>query len=628
LLAVCCFDNGGLWRWPETRRITAEPAILNTIRVGAEGLERSQGSEARRFEVLLRYPQSADSLYRAYGSCSRRFQKGLPVMIGVVANPAEDRVVREFFELFKTPWEFYRSDRSYEVLVCASDADFNRNAAQVVVVYAGQKLTFDSEENIDLASHARGDCVLSYNGLRIPIYGDCLTFHGEGSSVLCDKDSQLPAIHLRRTGERVVARIGYNLFDEIRTLLTAGQPDANAAVATLDLHIALLRNLIVSSGISLVEIPPVPAGYQFIACLTHDVDHPAIRLHGLDHTTVGFLYRAVLGSIVEVVRGRMPFAGLLSNWTAALTLPFVHLGIAKDFWCGFDRYAKLEKGLGSSFFVIPFKDRPGQSGAGPAPSRRASRYGVGEIAGRVRELISVGCEIGLHGIDAWHDGSRAREELDEIRRITGMQAIGVRMHWLYFCEQSPEVLERAGADYDSTVGYNGTVGYRAGTAQVYKPLETTRLLELPLHIMDTALFFPGHLHLFPQEASKRVGAIIDNAVHFGGVVTVNWHDRSIAPERLWGDFYLQLIDELKNNGAWFATAGEAVAWFRKRRSVSFENTSWETNAPNANGKITLGIGGHDVPGLRLRVHTAGKPPQDTLIDAAVPEHARLVLDKS
>jgi len=31
----------------------------------------------------------------------------------------------------------------------------------------------------------------------------------------------------------------------------------------------------------------------------------------------------------------------------------------------------------------------------------------------------------------------------------------------------------------------------------------------------------------------------------GGVLTVNWHDRSIAPERLWDDFYLDLLDDLK-----------------------------------------------------------------------------------
>ena len=68
---------------------------------------------------------------------------------------------------------------------------------------------------------------------------------------------------------------------------------------TLDLHIAVLRDLIVASGAPLVEIPPVPEGYRFIACLTHDVDHPSIRQHRFDHTMFGFLYRAVVHSLVK-----------------------------------------------------------------------------------------------------------------------------------------------------------------------------------------------------------------------------------------------------------------------------------------------------------------------------------------
>lgn len=184
------------------------------------------------------------------------------------------------------------------------------------------------------------------------------------------------------------------------------------------------------------------------------------------------------------------------------------------------------------------------------------------------------------------------------------------MHWLYFGEQSQGILDNAGADYDSTVGFNETVGYRAGTAQVYKPLDAVRLLELPLHVMDTALFYPGHMHLKPKEASKRVDAIIQNAVHFGGVITVNWHDRSIAPERLWGDFYLHLINDLKERGAWLATASEAVAWFRKRRSVTFESRSLETNEPT--GKVT--VDSDREPGLCLRIHTPGKSHQDTVIN--------------
>ena len=63
---------------------------------------------------------------------------------------------------------------------------------------------------------------------------------------------------------------------------------------------------------------------------------------------------------------------------------------------------------------------------------------------------------------------------------------------------------------------------------------------------------------------------IDRAAEFGGVLTFNWHDRSIAPERLWDGFYLKLLGELKSRGAWFATAAQTVSWFRNRRLAVVE----------------------------------------------------------
>ena len=528
-------------------------------------------------------------------------------MIGINASPSEHSVVCEFFELFKTPWEFCRRDRQYEVLLCVGDCDCNENAAKLILTYAGRKLPSDARDNIQIASQRNDACNLSYKGIRVPIYGASVTFRGNGNGALVDEESGLAALHLLQSGGRVVARIGYDLFDEIRTLITTGQPVANASAPTLELHIALLRDLIVGAGIPLIEIPPVPDGYRFIACLTHDVDHPSIRQHKFDHTTLGFLYRALFGSLLDVCCGRKSLVSLLTNWAAALKLPLVHLGLAKDFWCEFDHYAKLEKGLPSSFFVIPFKDNPGRIGKGQAPSRRASRYGASDIAGDIRKLMSSGCEIGLHGIDAWLDSSKGQEELEEIRQITGLQdiEIGVRMHWLYFDEQSPTMLERAGAAYDSTVGYNQTVGFRAGTTQVYKPIEAAVLLELPLHAMDTALFFYAHLHLSPEEANQRIRAIIASAVRFGGCLTFNWHDRSIAPERLWGDTYEVLIQELKNQQAWFATATQAVAWFRKRRSAVFEHVSWGHD----DLRVSISVDARDEwPALLLRIYQA-QPPQ-------------------
>ena len=100
---------------------------------------------------------------------------------------------------------------------------------------------------------------------------------------------------------------------------------------------------------------------------------------------------------------------LLTNWAAAIRVPFVHLGVASDFWSDLHRYVKLDPGAASTFFVIPRKDYPGQTSEGEAPPRRAARYGARDIADAIRRLMTAGCEIGVHGIDAWLDSFRGRE---------------------------------------------------------------------------------------------------------------------------------------------------------------------------------------------------------------------------
>lgn len=524
-------------------------------------------------------------------------------MIGVIAEPRDHEVVREFFELFKTPWEFYRGDGEYDVLLCAGNAQFDAKA-KLVLFYAGRRIHFDDQQRLQSNQQPGHASVVTYQGTRIPIYGDTITFPTQRNGLLTDESSQECAAYLDESGDRVLARIGYDLFVEVRTLLTVGQPPVNASLPALELHIAILRDLITACGVSLVEIPPVPDGYRFVACLTHDVDHPSIRQHKLDHTLVGFLFRAVFGSMVEVVLGRMSIRDAIKNWAAAFTLPFVYMGVAKDFWRDFDdRYLELEKGLPSTFFVIPRKNYPGERVDGSAPALRAARYDANDLADTICRLRAAGCEVGLHGIDAWLDSTTGHEELEELRRLTGTSEIGVRMHWLYYNEKSPTVLEKAEVAYDSTVGYNETVGYRAGTTQAYKPLGVERLLELPMHVMDTALFYLSYLGLSPRTSAIRLRQMADTVAEFGGCLTVNWHDRSLAPERLWGRSYRNLIQELKSLGAWFATAGQAVSWFRKRRSAVFETDSIE---PGVVRVKVAAAHANILPALRLRIHKARK----------------------
>ena len=519
-------------------------------------------------------------------------------MLGVISDPTEESAVREFFELFKIPWEFYRNERQYQVVLCTGDAKPEPSSTRLLILYASEETEFDVRLKIETRLHDH-ETNLSLSAGSLPLYGCHATFLHRGTKVLSSDDTGKTVGFVDRLEDQLFARVGYDLFREVQCLLTRGQPPANAGTPTLELHIAFLRDLIVGCGIPLVEIPPLPEGYPFVVCLTHDVDHASIRRHKFDRTMFGFLYRATLGSLFNVVRGRLPWRKMFTNWAAAAKLPFIYFGIAKDIWLQFDRYVEIEKGNPSTFFVLPFEGDPGRSSEGRAPWARASRYDASHIASKIPRLTSAGCEIGLHGIDAWLDSSRGREEAKRITRFSGKETAGVRMHWLYWSEDSPVILEDGGFPYDSTVGYNDAIGYRAGTSQVYKPLQASRILELPLHVMDTALFYPNRLDLSPREARKRVSSILDNAARLGGAVTINWHDRSIAPERLWDDFYVELLNDLETRGAWFATATQAVSWFRKRRSAVFEEVQFDSGALHV--KVSTS-GGDKLAGLRLRIH--------------------------
>jgi len=245
-------------------------------------------------------------------------------MIGVLARDAEHPVVREFFELFKTPWEFYRSGSHYEVLIC-SDIRLPGNSAKLIIVYGAEQKPFDQQKGIESHSPCTNP-ILSYKGRQIPIYGRCTTFESPTWQTLLHESTQKPAaLEISSNGQKLV-RIGFDLFQEIHHLLTRGQPLVQARIPALELHITVLRDLILSCGIALLEIPPVPAGFTFIVCLTHDVDHAGIKNHKFDHTMFGFLYRALIGSVIELLSGRKTLKRVAINWMAAFSLPLVHLG--------------------------------------------------------------------------------------------------------------------------------------------------------------------------------------------------------------------------------------------------------------------------------------------------------------
>jgi hypothetical protein len=337
----------------------------------------------------------------------------------------------------------------------------------------------------------------------------------------------------------------------------------------------------------LVEIPPVPWGYSYMVALTHDVDITSVKERSW--FSVGYaIYNCFLNrDFIDGVR-------ILVAKTKTFKKSFIKKLFTKDPWNCFEEWLRIEDEMGvkSSFYFIPFKNLAGID----APKIREAKYDLDE--GLIRKLVEGGWEVGVHGIDNWKDVKRGKEELSRILKLINPK-IGTRIHWLFFDEETWKRLDEAGYYYDTSFGYNDDVGFRAGTLQVYPPRGVKNLVELPLHIQDGSLFRRKYLNLPEDEAKKRCDEIFDYVKKYGGVVTLLWHQVSLASPHDWGDFYRYLVEKGSKEGAWVTRAVDVVDWFKMRRSVKLSYM-------REGNKLKIRLKGLEnregIPKMRLRIH--------------------------
>jgi hypothetical protein len=520
-------------------------------------------------------------------------------MIGVICPASQRPIVEEFFELFKTPWEFHRPETTYDVVIATAPTQV-APSARLLIVSGSARHWCDVGGVSPIGAEPNG-ILISHRTHTFPVYRKAAVLEGSAAPLATIPDrSAVVGVEFQHTDQRIV-RIGYDLFDEVGFLLSNGQPPARAAIPTLELHIDVLRDWMRSSGLAFVEVPPVPSGFDFAACLTHDVDFINLRDHITDRSILGFIARALFPANLRDTRSKIAWRRLWKNWRALLSLPAVYFRLCRDTWFDIDRFAEIERGLGATYFFIPLGNYPGMPSPNPAPRLRAARYDVTEHATLVQTLKAGGAEIGTHGLDAWYSPERGKTELNIIGSVAGQAPIGVRMHWLYFSADSPRHLEEAGFEYDSTMGFNEAVGFRSGTTQVFRFPGLARLLELPLNIMDSALFYGSRMGLSERDALASCTSVVERLKTYGGALTINWHTRSLSPERNWDEFYLELIQILRRHRTWFANSQEVVGWFRDRRRIRFDRVT--STAGRVSVRVDMsGVASGSIPGFSLRVH--------------------------
>ncbi len=206
-----------------------------------------------------------------------------------------------------------------------------------------------------------------------------------------------------------------------------------------------------------------------------------------------------------------------------------------------------QRGLRSTVFLIG-RNRHRLDGTPRRTYERERRH----LAAAVH---AAGGEVGLHGAFASSESEDAlHDELAGLRAEAG-EIRGVRFHYLRFrYHDTPLRVERAGLEYDASLGFSERPGFAAGYARPFRPWivgeeRAARIALVPLAVMDTTLH--SHLKLNDQEARERALRVLDVVRRVGGRVALLWHNTYLADERapgydrLWGD----LLDDLAERGA-------------------------------------------------------------------------------
>lgn len=194
------------------------------------------------------------------------------------------------------------------------------------------------------------------------------------------------------------------------------------------------------------------------------------------------------------------------------------------------------------------------------PDKRQNYISNPKVLRRLKEVLA-GEEVGLHGSPgSAFDEEVLRSEMDRLRQA-GFEVRGYRSHYLHFdYQKSFRILENAGIEYDSTLGYWENIGFRAGISLPFHPFNIAenrpfRVLEIPLIVMDTTLHSTRAMNMNPLSAWLTLRRLIAMADTYRSHLSLLWHNNTFDPIDLplWGGVYWSTLRHAIRSGAWITS---------------------------------------------------------------------------
>jgi len=276
-------------------------------------------------------------------------------------------------------------------------------------------------------------------------------------------------------------------------------------------------------------------GHRFAVGLSHDID----RLKG--KSIARYIYWGLKG-LISIRRNKNEaknYFNQIIRWIKLAEDPYWNLYDILKF--------NEQNGISSTFFFLSLRNFI-------ADGERRYRINNRNIAQAIKELDQKNNEIGMHALNHSIDHiDRLKREKERLENAVGKEVLGIRNHYLKFhFPDTWKIDQQLGLKYDSTLGWQDNVGFRAGTCWPFFGYDAVadnsiNVLEIPLVIMDGVLDHILSADLNCNAIVDKTLTIIDKVENYGGAVAVLWHNDYLNqlehPEH-W-KAYKEIINHLK-----------------------------------------------------------------------------------
>ena len=212
----------------------------------------------------------------------------------------------------------------------------------------------------------------------------------------------------------------------------------------------------------------------------------------------------------------------------------------------------------SSYFILTKSD---------FPDKRRNYFGNENYFNQLVNILKDS-SVNLHGSkEAAYQYHFLPAELDKLK---GFSANGFRVRYLNFRYQNLfKVLEKGNIKFDSSIGFDEQIGYRAGISYPFQPynMEENRpfnVLEIPLIVLDVALFEQTGANY--KKASRRINQLIGIAKRHKSHLSICWHTHmfDLAEHPYWARLYWKSLQNAKLNGAWLCSLDKLYNYWKNR----------------------------------------------------------------